>query len=444
MAKMLMISADSHGAVNPADYAEWLEPAYRDKVDELIAHTQFITDNVWVAAPDEKALAAIDTRGSIASGGKYGLWEPDRRLRELEAEGFVGEVIFPGDMSSVGMYYNNLNTPYPADYRAAGCRAHNRWLAEFCSYAPGRMFGVAQMEPWPDMAACVAEIRWARQAGLRVIGLPRYAGLEPNQPLLTSRDWDPFWKACVDNGVVVAIHVGNQRKQGSEIEGILQADMKVKGAPRRGSEIGYNPGVRPLWQLIMGGVFDRFPDLRVTFTELHAEWVAPTLAHLESRYDALRFGGGDIAPPKLRPTEYWRRNCALGGPFTPYEMSLRRQIGVETVMFGHDYPHPEGSWPNTHDWLRIAMAGVAEDDARAILGLNAARVYGFDLDALEPLAARIGPEPAAILGEHAVAPELVDNLCWRADFHSRPYQYNAHAIDPLMEADESALAGARA
>src|SRR4051794_6322405 len=104
MSKLLMISADSHGAVNPQDYAEWLDPPYRDKVDELIAHTQFISDNVWVTAPDERALAAVDARGSIARGGKYGLWDPGLRLQELEAEGFVGEVIFPGDMSSVGMY----------------------------------------------------------------------------------------------------------------------------------------------------------------------------------------------------------------------------------------------------------------------------------------------------------------------------------------------------
>jgi len=442
MSKMLMISADSHGALNPREYAAWLDPQYRDKVDELIKHTQFIEDNVWVTAPDARAMAAVDTRGSLASGGKYGLWDPERRLRELEAEGFVGEIIFPGDMSSVGMYYNNLNMPYPPDYRAAGCKAHNRWLAEFCSYAPGRMFGVAQMEPWPDMEACVREINWARKAGLGVIGLPRYAGIEPNQPLLTSAEWDPFWQACVDNDFVAAIHVGNQKKQGSEIEGILQANMKVTGHHQSGADISYNPGRRPLWQLIMSGVFDRFPTLRVTFTELRAEWVAPTLAHLESRFDALRFAKSDFKLPKLRPTDYWRRNCGVGGPFNPYEMTLRHQIGVETVMFGHDYPHAEGAWPNTQDWLRLALKGVPESEARLVLGENAARIYGFDLDALAPLVERIGPEPSDLLGEHAVSPELLENLRWRADFLGRPYHYDARALDPLMEADERSLVGA--
>jgi predicted TIM-barrel fold metal-dependent hydrolase len=442
MAKLLMISADSHGAVNPQDYAAWLDPQYRDQVDDLIRHTQFITDNVWVAAPDEKTLKVVDTRGSIARGGKYGLWDPELRLRELEAEGFVGEVIFPGDMSSVGMYYNNLNMPYPADYRAAGVKAHNRWLAEFCSYAPKRMFGVAQMEPWPDMEACVREIAWARKAGLSVIGLPRYAGIEPNQPCLTSREWDPFWKACVDNGFVAAIHVGNQKKQGSEIEGILEAKMPEKGSPQSGPEIRYDPGRRPLWQMILGGVFDRFPELKVTFTELRSEWVAPTLAHLESRFDAIRFSGSDIKLPQLRPTDYWRRNCGVAGPMKPYEASLRHQIGVETVMFGHDYPHPEGSWPNSQDWLRLVLKGVPERDARLILGENAARIYGFDLDHLAPLVERFGPEPSAILGDHPVPPDLIENFRWRADFFARSYHYDAHAIDPIMEADERTVAAA--
>jgi len=442
MSKLLMISADSHAGVKPSDYAAWLDPQYRDGVEDLIKHTQFISDNVWITAPDEKAMAVVDTRGSIAKGGKYGLWDPELRLRELEAEGFVAEVIFPGDMSSVGMYYNNLNMPYPPDYRAAGVKAHNRWLAEFCSYAPKRMFGVAQMEPWPDMEACVREIAWARKAGLGVIGLPRYCGIEPNQPYLTSTAWDPFWKACVDNDFTVAIHVGNQKKQGSEIEGILEANMKVNGSPQSGPDIRYDPGRRPLWQLILSGVFDRFPELRVTFTELRSEWVAPTLAHLEARFDALRFGQSDIKLPKLRPTDYWRRNCGVGGPMKPYEATLRHQIGVETVMFGHDYPHPEGSWPNSQDWLRLMLQGVPETEARLILGETAARIYGFDTDFLAPLVERFGPEPSALLGEHSVSPDLVENLRWRADFLGRPYRYDAREIDPIIETDLRTLATA--
>ena len=382
MRNFLLVSVDSHAALDPADYAKWLEPEYRDEVENVIRHTKQYEKQMWPFACDAQSMALIDERGAISGGHKFGLWNADLRIAELDAEGIAAEIIFPGDVSSIGMYYNNLNTPYPADYRAAGSRAYNRWLADFCSNAPKRMIGVAQMEPWPGIDACVKEVEWARGAGLGVIGAPRYTGLEANQPMFTTREWDPFWKACVDNGFPVAFHIGNQRKQGVEMRIAQEDDRRVTGYPEWGTQIPYDPAHRPLWQLIMSGVFDRFPDLRITFTELASEWVAPTLAHLEARLDALRFGECDSPMPKLRPTDYWRRNCGVGGPMKPYEFALRHQTGIDTVMFGHDYPHPEGAWPNTHDWLRVCLQGIPEGEARMMLGENALRIYGLDEDFL--------------------------------------------------------------
>jgi hypothetical protein len=65
-------------------------------------------------------------------------------------------------------------------------------------------------------------------------------------------------------------------------------------------------------------------------------------------------------------------------------------------MWGSDFPHLEGCWPYSRQHLRLAFAGVPEDEVRAMVGANAARVYGFDLDALAPLAAEIGPTPAEV------------------------------------------------
>jgi len=439
VAKLMMISSDTHAA--PTDYAKWLDPQYRDGIDDLIKFTVEIERRTWSSAPDEKTLAMIDTRGCLASGGREGLWDPARRMAELEAEGFVAQVLFPGDMSSVGMYFSNLNMPYPADYRAAGCRAHNRWLAEFCSYAPGRMFGVAQMEPWPDMDACVQEIIQARKMGLGGIALPRFPDIEPNQPSLTSPDWDPFWRACVDNDFPVCVHIGHGHKQGSTYAGILQmATLPVTGHPEPAPIIHWDPGRRPLWQLIFSGVFDRFPELRVTFSEIRTDWVPVTLAHLERRFDLARFNKPDVKLPKLRPTDYWRRNCSVSGQLRPYEMSLRHQIGVEQMMFGHDYPHAESSWPNSREWLRLILKNVPESEARLILGENAARIYGFDVAALAPHVERVGPEPSELIGDFEVSRDLIDNLQWRAVFLSQAYQYEPEPIDALIDEDARSLA----
>jgi hypothetical protein len=73
------------------------------------------------------------------------------------------------------------------------------------------------------------------------------------------------------------------------------------------------------------------------------------------------------------------------------EVALRHQVGVEKIMWGSDFPHKEGCWPYSHEHLRLAFAAVDPDEVQAMVGGNAARVYGFDLDALAPVAARVGP-----------------------------------------------------
>jgi len=75
--------------------------------------------------------------------------------------------------------------------------------------------------------------------------------------------------------------------------------------------------------MILSGVFDRHPTLKVTFTEIRSEWVAPMLAHLERRFGALRSARSPFPLPRLRPTDYWPANCAAGGQLRPYEIRIR-------------------------------------------------------------------------------------------------------------------------
>jgi predicted TIM-barrel fold metal-dependent hydrolase len=444
MAKLMMISADTHAGPAPHEYADWLDPKYRDGVDDLIKHTEWFQSIAFEAAPDEAARKIVDTRGVMASGGMSGVWDPARRLAELEAEGFVAELIFPGDPSTIGMYFSNLNRPCSAEYRAAGVKAHNRWLAEFCSYAPGRMLGVAQMEPWPDIQACVRDVAWAKQAGMGAVSMPRFTGIEENQPPVTSPQWEPFWQACVDNDIAVSFHVGHLHPQGGALEVLEAANMKVTGFqdPATDGIIHYDAGRRPFWQLVLAGVFDRYPTLRATFTEFHCEWIPATLAHLERRFDEVRFSESGLRLPKLRPTDYWRRNCGVAAQLRPYEVALRGQIGMETVMFGTDYPHPEGTWPNTREWLQGLMQGVPEAEVRMILGENAARMYGFDAQTLAPHVERVGLEPAELIDEHPVPKQLIDNFQWRSGYLNRAFKYDPDVVEPIIREDEKSIIAA--
>jgi len=113
-------------------------------------------------------------------------------------------------------------------------------------------------------------------------------------------------------------------------------------------------------------------------------------------------------------------------------------------MFGTDYPHAEGTWPNTRDWIRIALDGVPEPEARKLLGENAARMYGIDLQSLTAHVERVGPEYSDLCGGPPVSSALITNLHWRSGFLGHPVHYESDALDPLIEADESGIAlGAR-
>ena len=172
---------------------------------------------------------------------------------------------------------------------------------------------------------------------------------------------------------------------------------------------------RPMWQMMLGGVFDRHPRLRLLLTEIRLDWVPATLRHLDAVYEEHR----DELPAKRKPSEYWSVNCLAGASFIhKAEVEMRHEIGVETILFGRDFPHPEGTWPNTKDWLRLAFAGVPEEELSLMLGENAVRFLDLDRERLADIAKRIGPSIEELIGagDPDVRAELVTNFDQRGGF----------------------------
>jgi predicted TIM-barrel fold metal-dependent hydrolase len=116
---------------------------------------------------------------------------------------------------------------------------------------------------------------------------------------------------------------------------------------------------------------------------------------LWERMSGGRIGELDVpegAVTKKKASEYWATNCYLGASFPgPEDAALFESIGLDTVMWGSDYPHNEGTYPKTRESLRAAFSGWDEKNLRRIFSENIAKVYGFDLEALAPIAAEVGP-----------------------------------------------------
>lgn len=172
---------------------------------------------------------------------------------------------------------------------------------------------------------------------------------------------------------------------------------------------------RALWHLVFGGAFRRHPELRLVLTEQGSGWIPGVLDMLDYYHGRLvaaatrsstaesKFGAGLAASMGKGPSQVWRDNCWVGASFMrPHEVPLRDRIGLDKIMWGSDYPHDEGTYPYSREGLRIAYAGLPQEEIAAMVGGNAARVYGFDLGLLDPIAAKVGPtveELAEPLGE---------------------------------------------
>jgi predicted TIM-barrel fold metal-dependent hydrolase len=140
--------------------------------------------------------------------------------------------------------------------------------------------------------------------------------------------------------------------------------------------------------LAAGGALDRFPGLRIVTVETGASW----LAWIMTQADAIYEDHSMYATPKLslKPSELIRRQCSATFMYDPVAINNRATTGIETLMWGNDYPHPEGTWPESQRVNEGQFDGVSQADLDAIVSGNAARVFGFDLDEL----ARLEPVPA--------------------------------------------------
>ena len=101
----------------------------------------------------------------------------------------------------------------------------------------------------------------------------------------------------------------------------------------------------------------------------------------------------------MAPTDYFRRNCAVGASCMPRaDAEIRHEMGMQQIMWGSDYPHPEGSWPNTVSAMIDTFKGLPEDDIAAMLGGNALAFYGFEEAGITEIANRVGPKRSDFAG----------------------------------------------
>jgi predicted TIM-barrel fold metal-dependent hydrolase len=374
----ICITSDTHAGASLDTYGEYLDPKYRE---EFAA---------WRGAYKNPHKGHL-------GGKKLKNWDSELRNQELLSDGVVGEVIFP---NTVTPFYKKAfhiaPPPRPEEYEhaRAGLRAHNRWLADFCSEAPERRAGIGLIH-LNDIDDAIEDVKWIAEQGLRGgVLLPLPSPSEHWLAPLNHPDYDRLWGVIQDCDLVINQHSGQGSPSYPEAQG---------STPLWALEMPFYVQ-RGFTQLILGGVFERFPKLRYILTESGCSWAPPLMRRMDALYHGWKAGGiGEIdasKDPAIKelPSVYAKRNCYYGASFpVPKEIEDRFEVGLDRILWGMDYPHYEGSYPYTRESIRLAFSDVPEQEVRMMLGENAARLYGFDLDALRPLAdeANITPELVA-------------------------------------------------
>ena len=396
--RMIVVSSDCHAGLPIAQYKPYIEKKFHAMLDlsapMTIEQSRKASESFLIKEINEEWRRGNERRLT-------GAWDYEERVKMLDEDGICAEIIFPDGITEINTppFGAGLSLPtkdIQAELQWAGAMAHNRWLAEFCARQPERHYGVGIIPLLWDVDTAIINMQWCRQHGLRHVMIPVMQGQFPGYNHIK---YDPFWEACQSQEVMVHFHSGPGPMH--EFFGPNWPDQSADDRP--GAMGLYVSEVmwwlyRPLAFMIWGGVFERFPKLKACLTEggtnwMLEHWLRMLDFHASTGPESAKLGDytGHLS---MKPSEYFMRNIGVGASCARRaDLEVCSSLGKDKLMWGSDYPHPEGTWPNTEDSLMKNFRGLPEEDIRKILGENALRWYEMPREALQPIADRIGPTP---------------------------------------------------
>jgi len=382
---MVLTSSDGHLEVRPERWTARVPAKHRDRAPRTITLPDG-GDAILVEGQPPYPVPFLDLRAGrtnetwqpfgVTVEDTAGVGPPEQRLREQDMDGLEAEVLFPNMQVGPRLWRGITDD----DAYRATVRAYNNWLAEeYVPIAPDRLIGLGVI-PWTSVDDAVAELRHCAALGLRGVTL----GVFPSGKGYPTPEDDRFWAAAIDMQIPLTVHVAFDRLGPRTAQPTFEypgADPAIvaKLGPRKLVEwvalpfLGTAPALS-LAQLILSGVFDRLPDLRIFFAETRLGWVPFWMEEADYWYERHRHWAArllNFRPLKERPSDYVRRHIYFSVQHVErVAIELRHHIGVEHMMFATDFPHIECDWPNTRPFAERLFAGVPAAEAFKIAAHN--------------------------------------------------------------------------
>jgi len=362
-----IISADSHITEAPDTYTAYIDPKYRDIAPRIVETEDrgdiYVIDGMKSTIPMGLVAAAGQKWNEIDKKARYGDlhrsgWDSSVRIADQDRDGISAEIIYP----TVGMVLCN----HPDfEYKAATMAAYNRWVAEYASVDTDRLIPLGQTAMQsPEQG--IADLEAMKALGIRGVMMPGNPQVEDYD----SPVYDEFWAACVDLELIPSYHILTN-----------SADRAPTRGPKMNGFMQVMRGVQDVMgMLVLGGVFERNPQLKVVCAEADAGWVPHYMYRMDHTFE--RHRGWLPAQVDKRPSGYFAEHIYLTfqDDFVAFENAAK--ANWERLCWANDFPHSDSTWPWSQPMLTDQTAHLTDEQVRGILCDNIAELYGIDTSAL--------------------------------------------------------------
>lgn len=367
MAKPI-ISSDSHVVEPPECFSdEYMEKKYLKSAPRIenipgrgdIYVIEGLPDPIPIGVI---AAAGIDPKLRVAEGVLFselhrGGWDPSARLADQDKDGIAAEFLY----ATVGMMMC-LHPDY--DYKKACFDSYNRWLERYCSYSPKRLMGLG-LTAIRSPEEAIREIRQFKEMGFKGVMMPG----NPRQEDYHHPMYNPLWEAAIELDMPLSFHILTSNsdrlttQRGPKINAfhtIMRGNQDIIGT------------------FIYGGVFDRYPDLKIVCVEADAGWVP----HFMYRMDhAFEYHSYWMKAPRLEkmPSEYFRENIYLTFQDDWVAFKVKDLLNLNRLMWANDFPHSDSTWPRSQEILAKNTVDLTEEEKNKVLHDNISQLYSLDI-----------------------------------------------------------------
>lgn len=367
-----IISADSHITEAPGTYRDYIDAKWRDKAPRM-EYLDKVGDAFLIEGFKRPvALGLVAAAGKPAeelriSGVRFeelhrGGWDPDARMADQLRDGVDAEIIYP----TVGMVLCN----HPdMDYKKACFDAYNRWITEYCGKHPARLLGCGQTAMRSPEEG-IEDLKSIHALGLRGVMMPGNPAVEDYD----SRRYDAFWEAAIELGLPLSFHILTDRSS--------TFGTKIRG-PAMNGFLGIVRGCQDIMgTLVLGGVFERHPALKIVCVEADAGWVPHYMYRMDHAYKRHRNWLPAGQTLSKLPSEYFRENIYTTFQDDWVAFRVADLMNWRRLMWANDFPHSDSTWPSSQEMLAEHTRHLTADQKQAILCGNVAELYGIELAGL--------------------------------------------------------------